>query len=55
MFGYKNKYGFSFSLNRLPGISSFKSNIARKTDIHSNESGLERKIGRAIIRSIFGK
>jgi len=55
MFGFKGKYGFSFSLNRLLGISGLKNNVARKTGIPTTKSGIERKIGRTIIKAIFGK
>lgn len=55
MFGFKGKYGFSFSLRRLMGISSLKSSVARKTGIPTTKSGMERKIGRTIIKAIFGK
>ena len=55
MFGFKGKYGISFSWKRLTGISEIKSSIAHKTGIPTTKSGMERKIGRTIIRSIFGK
>lgn len=55
MFGFKGKYGISFSWKRLTGISGLKSSIAHKTGIPTTKSGMERKIGRTIIRSIFGK
>jgi hypothetical protein len=50
-----SKYGFSFSLSRLLGISGFKNRIARKTGIPTTKIGIERKIGSAIIRSLFRK
>ena len=49
------KFGFSFSLNRLLGITAAKQNFARKTGIPTSKGGLERKIGRYIIKSFFGK
>ena len=55
MFGFKGKYGISFSWKRLTGISGLKSSIAYKTGIPTTKSGMERKIGRTIIGSIFGK
>jgi hypothetical protein len=55
MFGFKGKYGVSFSLNRLIGISGLKNSIARKTGIPTTKGGIERKIGRTIINTIFGK
>jgi hypothetical protein len=47
------KFGFSFSLSRLLGISSAKNKIARKTGIPTTRGGLERKIGRTIMKSIL--
>lgn len=55
MFGFKGKYGLSFSMKRLLGISGLKSSIAHKTGIPTTEGGIERKIGRTIIRAILGK
>ncbi|MFY8188610.1 MAG: hypothetical protein ACOVLC_11700 [Flavobacterium sp.] len=50
-----SKFGFSFSLSRLLGITAAKQSIARKTGVPTTRGGLERKIGRTIIRSIFRK
>lgn len=50
-----SKFGFSFSLNRLLGISSAKQKIAKSTGIPTTKSGLERKIGRSILKMLFGK
>ncbi len=44
MFGFKNKFGFSFSWKRLLGISGFRNSIARKTGIPTTRGGAERKI-----------
>jgi hypothetical protein len=55
MFGFRGKYGVSFSLSRLLGISGVKNSVARKTGIPTTRGGIERKIGRTIIKSIFGK
>ena len=55
MFGFKGKYGFSFSWKRLLGISGAKSSIARKTGIPTTRGGVERKIGRIILNKLFGK
>jgi hypothetical protein len=46
------KYGFSFSLKRALGISGFKTKIARKTGIPTTKSGLERKIGNTILKTL---
>ncbi len=53
MFGFKGKYGFSFSWKRLFGISGFKSSIASKTGVPTTKGGAERKIGRSLIRLLF--
>lgn len=55
MFGFKNKFGFSFSFSRLLGISSFKSSISRKTGLPPTKNGIDRKIGRLLIDFIFNK
>ena len=47
--------GVSFSLRRLLGISQAKQKVAKATGIPTTKSGLERKIGRTIIKTIFGK
>ena len=47
--------GFSFSWKRLVGITQAKQKIARETGIPMTKSGMERKIGAAIIKMILGK
>ena len=47
--------GVSFSWKRAIGISQVKREIAKKTGITTTKAGLERKIGHAIIKTIFGK
>lgn len=47
--------GLSFSLKRAIGISGLKTKVARKVGIPTTRQGLERKIGGAIINTIFGK
>ncbi len=49
------KFGFSFSWKRLLGISGAKSSFARKTGIPTTKGGIERKVGRTILRQIFCK
>lgn len=46
--------GLSFSWNRFLGITSAKQQFARKTGIPTTKSGLERKIGNTIVKSLFG-
>lgn len=55
MFGFKGKYGISFSWKRLVGISGLKNSVARKTGIPTTKGGMERKVGRWLIRKFFGK
>ena len=47
--------GASFSLNRALGITQAKQKFARETGIPTSKAGLERKIGGAILKMIFGK
>lgn len=44
--------GVSFSWKRALGITKAKQKIARKTGIPTTRQGLERKIGKAIIKGI---
>lgn len=46
--------GLSFSLKRAVGISGLKAKIAHKVGIPTTKQGLERKIGGAILSSLFG-
>ena len=45
--------GLSFSLKRAVGISGLKAKIAHKVGIPTTKQGLERKIGGAILSSLF--
>lgn len=54
-YGFKGKYGISFSWKRLLGISGFRASIARKVGIPTTKGGIERKIGRTLIRKLIGK
>ena len=47
--------GLSFSLKRALGITAVKQKIAKKTGIPLTKQGLQRKIGGAIMKAIFGK
>ncbi len=47
--------GLSFSWKRALGITQAKQQLARRTGIPTSKAGLERKIGKMIIKSIFGK
>lgn len=47
--------GLSFSFKRAVGITAAKQKIARKTGIPTTRQGLERKVGRMILKGLFGK
>ncbi|MBO5698709.1 MAG: hypothetical protein J6R79_01730 [Bacteroidaceae bacterium] len=47
--------GLSFSLKRAVGVTAAKQKIAKKTGIPLTKQGLERKIGGAVLKAIFGK
>ena len=44
--------GTSFSPNRALGVDVLKRSIAKKTGIPMTKSGLERKVGRTIIKNV---
>lgn len=47
--------GLSFSLKRALGITQAKHKFARETGVPTSMAGLERKIGKTILRGLFGK
>lgn len=47
--------GLSFSLKRALGITRAKQQFARQTGIPTTKTGIERKIGRALLKGLFGK
>lgn len=47
--------GLSFSWKRALGITQAKQKFARGTGIPTSKAGLERKIGKMILKSLFGK
>jgi hypothetical protein len=47
--------GFTFSWKRFLGITQIKQEIAKETGIPTTQNGMERKIGSAILKVIFGK
>jgi hypothetical protein len=47
--------GISFSLKRALGITQAKQKFARETGVPTSMAGLERKIGKTILRGLFGK
>lgn len=47
--------GLSFSLKRALGITRAKQQVARTTGIPTTRAGVERKIGRALLKALFGK
>lgn len=44
----------SFSWKRALGVSKIKQNISRATGIPMTRRGLEKKIGNAVLKTIFG-
>jgi hypothetical protein len=50
-----SKYGFSFSLKRLLGITAAKQSFARKTGIPTSKIGVERKLGSVVLKKLLGK
>ncbi|WP_373707941.1 hypothetical protein [Kaistella sp.] len=49
------KFGFSFSLNRLLGITAAKQKFARQTGIPTTKDGLKRKVGSIVLKALLGK
>lgn len=47
--------GLSFSWKRALGITKMKQKIARETGIPTSKISIERKIGKTILKSLFGK
>lgn len=47
--------GLSFSLKRAVGITAAKRAFTKATGIPTTKTGIERKIGAAVIGMIFGK
>lgn len=47
--------GVSFSWKRALGITKAKQQFSRKTGIPTTRAGIERKIGKAIVKSILRK
>lgn len=47
--------GVSFSWIRALGITQAKQKFARQTGIPTSKAGLERKLGKALLKVLFGK
>lgn len=47
--------GLSFSWKRAFGETQVKQQFTRQTGIPTSKAGLERKIGKTIIKALFGK
>lgn len=47
--------GVSFSWRRAVGITKAKQKFARKMGIPNTRQGLERKVGKTVIKTITGK
>ena len=55
MSGFKGRYGFSFSWRRLLGLTGLRSSIAHRTGVPTTRGGIERKIGRYLLRMLLGR
>jgi len=49
------KYGFSFSWQRLLGITSAKQHFAKETGVPTSKAGIERKLGSMLLNFIIRK
>ena len=47
--------GVSFSWKRALGITQDKQKFARQTGMPTSKAGLERKLGKALLKVLFGK
>ena len=47
--------GLSFSWKRALGITQAKREFTKSTGIPTTKAGVERKLGSAILKAIFGK
>lgn len=47
--------GLSFSWKRALGVTAVKRSFTKATGIPTTKAGIERKIGGAIVKAIFGK
>lgn len=47
--------GLSFSLKRALGVTQTKQKFASQTGIPTTKTGLERKVGKIILKMLFGK
>ncbi len=47
--------GLSFSWKRATGVTKMKRELAKATGIPTSRAGIERKIGNAVINTVFGK
>ena len=47
--------GLSFSWKRALGITQAKQQISRKTGSPTTKAGMERKIGNALLKALFGR
>ena len=48
-------HGLSFSWQRALRLTAARQRIARRTCIPTTKTGIERKIGSAILKALFGK
>jgi hypothetical protein len=46
-------FGFNWSWKRAIGLTKLRATIARQTGVPTSWNGIYRKIGRALVKSIF--
>lgn len=47
--------GLSFSWKRALGITQARQKLAKQSGIPTTKTGLERKVGKIILKALFGK
>lgn len=47
--------GLSFSWKRALGITQAKQKFAKQIGVPTTKTGLERKVGKIILKALFGK
>lgn len=48
----RRTYGLSFSPSRALGIAGAKARLSRKIGVPLTQGGLERKVGRTVLRAV---
>ncbi|MFR6434763.1 hypothetical protein [Porphyromonas sp.] len=47
--------GLSFSWQRAVGVTKLRQRVSRRTGIPTSKSGLNQKVGRGILKKLFGR